>query len=506
MMFAQNTRASRAADRVRIRALLAGVACTAIPAFGQLMVGPNKNVSRLAGTQAEGQIGINPVNPNNIFAMYNNLGAGNGMWCSVSNDGGNTWAARAIGTGSDGLSASIGDPSVSYDNFGNLFIGHLTSGTVFAQVGLSTNGGATFTTLMTTAGSTDQPTVTAYGGSAWVCFNQGGGVQVSHATVSGLGAVGAWSALTLAPSSNAGIDGSFGDICIGPGGRMAVSYQNASSGQGPDTIYMNFDPDGVGPSPMGPRLTITSTNVGGFDNITPQPNRTIDAEVGTAYDRSGGQFNGRLHCIYTDETPNESNNTDIMYRFSDNNGTTWSAPVKLNDDVGTKAQFLPRIAVDNATGHIGVSWYDCRNSAGNNTPQVFATASWDGGATWMPNVQVSAGTSSIPAGGFDFGDYNGTAMQNDVIFPFWADNSNSTGDNPNGTSAQDMYTARVVLCYANCDGSTAPPILNANDFNCFLNAYAAGSAYANCDNSSTPPVLNANDFQCFLNKFAAGCT
>jgi hypothetical protein len=60
-------------------------------------------------------------------------------------------------------------------------------------------------------------------------------------------------------------------------------------------------------------------------------------------------------------------------------------------------------------------------------------------------------------------------------------------------------------CYANCDGSTVPPILNANDFQCFLNKYAAGDPYANCDGSTVPPVLNANDFQCFLNKFAAGC-
>ena len=29
-------------------------------------------------------------------------------------------------------------------------------------------------------------------------------------------------------------------------------------------------------------------------------------------------------------------------------------------------------------------------------------------------------------------------------------------------------------CYANCDGSTIAPILNVNDFSCFLNVYAAG--------------------------------
>ncbi len=61
-------------------------------------------------------------------------------------------------------------------------------------------------------------------------------------------------------------------------------------------------------------------------------------------------------------------------------------------------------------------------------------------------------------------------------------------------------------CYANCDQSTTPPILNVNDFLCFLNKFASSDSYANCDQSTTPPVLNVNDFLCFLNKFASGCS
>jgi hypothetical protein len=60
-------------------------------------------------------------------------------------------------------------------------------------------------------------------------------------------------------------------------------------------------------------------------------------------------------------------------------------------------------------------------------------------------------------------------------------------------------------CYPNCDHSTIAPILNIQDFGCFLNAFAAGDSYANCDGSTTPPILNVQDFGCFLNAFAAGC-
>ncbi len=71
---------------------------------------------------------------------------------------------------------------------------------------------------------------------------------------------------------------------------------------------------------------------------------------------------------------------------------------------------------------------------------------------------------------------------------------------------QFVVVAPALPCYANCDESTAAPILNVNDFQCFLNAYAVGTSYANCDNSTSEPVLNVNDFQCFLNAFAVGCS
>ena len=62
-----------------------------------------------------------------------------------------------------------------------------------------------------------------------------------------------------------------------------------------------------------------------------------------------------------------------------------------------------------------------------------------------------------------------------------------------------------ALCYPNCDASSGSPLLTANDFQCFLNQFAAQNPYANCDASTGTPTLTANDFQCFLNAFAAGC-
>jgi hypothetical protein len=88
------------------------------------------------------------------------------------------------------------------------------------------------------------------------------------------------------------------------------------------------------------------------------------------------------------------------------------------------------------------------------------------------------------------------------------------GNTSNTAQSIAIYGCPPLTCYANCDGSTTPPILNVEDFTCFINEFAAATAlpheqqlthYANCDSSTTPPVLNVEDFTCFINRFAQGC-
>lgn len=74
------------------------------------------------------------------------------------------------------------------------------------------------------------------------------------------------------------------------------------------------------------------------------------------------------------------------------------------------------------------------------------------------------------------------------------------------TTHNDAFTPPTP-CYADCDGSTGPCVLDVFDFLCFGNEFAAGSAYAcDCDTSTGPGVCDVFDFLCFGNAFAAGCT
>ena len=112
--------------------------------------------------------------------------------------------------------------------------------------------------------------------------------------------------------------------------------------------------------------------------------------------------------VYVDAPSIVSNDTNIFVRYSDDNGATWSAPIRVNDDATTKSQFNPAVAVDETTGDVAVTWYDARNSPGDNTTQIFGTVSDNGGLSFLANVLISAGTSdaSLVDPGFDYGDYD----------------------------------------------------------------------------------------------------
>lgn len=430
----------------------------------------NVNTSKVRGNQSETAMAIQQTNPSNVVGV-SNLETGAGMTHVWSRDGGATWQHEVIADG-DPLGDACCDGQLASDEFGNIFLVWVSAG-LQVKVGTSTDGGATFQLQATLTPrvrlrgprgpsvklpSGDQPSVAAATGSLWVSWTSfsSGIVQAAGAPVAGLGQVGAFGP----PQTTVGHNkGDYGDTVIGPNGQVMLVYQNPTGGEGPAVIYTALDPDGLGGQGFQQSQAVTSTNVGGFDYIPAQSGRSVDSEAALAWDLSGGPHQGRLYLMYTSEEPQESDDLDIRFRYSDDMGGTWTAPVRVNDDATTRSQFLPKMAIDQTTGSVAITWYDCRNDAGlggpgdtngrpNDDAVLYGTVTRTGGQSFIRNFRIGAGVSNAAQAqsGVDYGDYEGLAFHAGTFYPLWADNSNSTHDNPDGRLNEfDLYTAAVVV-------------------------------------------------------------
>jgi hypothetical protein len=454
-----------------------------------LQVGPVVNATDMLGNQSETSIAVDPLNPNELFIGANdNAGAHAGgasgivpMVASFSTDGGATWHSRAIAGGTDGLFPSRGDPTVAWDQFGNLYYGYVdANNNDVNDIIISTDGGQTFRNLAQITASNiagavlDQPSIAAgpgpggVGGSIWLTADDANGnnkVLLDGAPVSGLGQVGAFIPPLYLPGST---NGAFGDLAVGPQGQVIDYYQHDTSGAGPDKLQANLVTGSftTGIFNMSNPITITTTNVGARLTIPAQDERSIDTKGAIDWDRSGGRHNGRIYLIYTDSPAVGSASTNIFMRFSDDNGLTWSGPVKVNDDTTSNSHFFPRIAVDQGTGAVAATWYDARNDQGlggvndtdglpNNEPELFGSVSFDGDC-FVKNVQIEPFPSNSEINsntGNDFGDYTGLAFGGSVFHPSWTDNSASlTPPNPDPPN-MEIATAAIKV----------PSILTEND-------------------------------------------
>jgi hypothetical protein len=447
------------------------------------------NVSRRTTNQSETAVAASPLNADDV-TIASNIEHGYGIFVAVSHNGGLTWSRKVIGDG-DRFGRACCDPTITWDTNGNLFLSWLGYGRrsfpTQVPILLSTDAGDSWQLLdrikppdprtrerpgsgVTTVaprsaaadggedeeergGFVDQPTITTGPHALWAIWNNEGVMQAAGARIRGLGDVAAFKPVRDIPNT---MNCTFGDVAVGPGGAVAHVCQKDRPGSRPTISVLRFsvDADGLKPGRFTQGAVIGKTNVSLFEPIRPQKRRTVDAEVALAWILQGPQ-RGRLVMLFTDEQPDQSDDTDVFVRISSDAGDTWSQRIGVTTAV--RSQFLPRLAMDPATGHLVVGWHDASldNAAGaydtdgvSNSDAMYALAfSGDGGDTWTAPQMVSDGASNAAASGngIDFGDYTGLSFAFAVAHPAWADNSDSTGDNPNGTlHALDIYSAAVA--------------------------------------------------------------
>jgi hypothetical protein len=245
---------------------------------------PTSTLANVTPTTEEA-IAVNPTNPNNVVIVSNVVVPAAGMFAAVSFDGGSTWATRIIGD-NDNLGAACCDPSLSFDEFGNLFLTYLLNVGNTVPIALSTDGGLSFNIIANIAKPAtsktqtsderrglfrfvDQPTIVAAKGEVWVVFNGGGPIVATGAPVTGFGTVGSFIPVEVVAGTN---NCTYGDIAIGPDGQVMQVCSLTETGQGGGKIYVNVDPDGLGPPGFGDHsIFVVETHVGGFNFIPPSP-------------------------------------------------------------------------------------------------------------------------------------------------------------------------------------------------------------------------------------------
>ena len=142
----------------------------------------------------------------------------------------------------------------------------------------------------------------------------------------------------------------------------------------------------------------------------------------TACDLSDGPHKGTIYVNWADQRNGEED-IDIWVSKSTDQGETWSAPVRVNDDAPGKQQFLTWMAIDQTTGYLYVVFYDRRHYTDTNT-DVYLAYSTDGGATFT-NRRLTEAPFEMLEGPF-FGDYNNIVAHKGKIYPIWTQMDNLT--------------------------------------------------------------------------------
>jgi len=135
----------------------------------------------------------------------------------------------------------------------------------------------------------------------------------------------------------------------------------------------------------------TSVNMGGvvdyFDTINPEG---LIGQVFLKIDRSGTATNNNIYMMCSVQPTGFSTGSEVMFARSTNGGTTFSAPIRVNDDPvnHNKWHWFGTLAVA-PNGRIDSVWFDTRNAANNTDSQLFYSYSTDAGVTWSPSVAVT---------------------------------------------------------------------------------------------------------------------
>ena len=368
----------------------------------------------------EPSIAINPNNTNQLVAGSNIDNV------YTSNDSGLTWAKSTL-TSSYGV---WGDPVIMADNNNNFYFFHLSNpGSSASWIDRivcqkSTDGG----------NSWNNGSYTGLNGSKkqdkhWTVFDKTNNIiYVTWTQFDEYGTSNATkkSVILFSKSVDFGatwtpalkinnIDGSCIDNSttvegavptLGPNGEIYVSWS------GPNGLVFKKSTD-QGTTWSANEIAILPSHQ--WDFAIPGLDRSNGLPI-ISCDTSPSAYNGTIYVNWADQS-NGADDTDIFISKSTDGGSTWTTPLRVNNDPPGKQQFLTWMTIDPTNGYIYIVFYDRRNYS-NNSTDVYLAYSTNGGNSFT-NTKIS-NTSFLPVSSMFFGDYTNIVAHNGIIRPIWA--------------------------------------------------------------------------------------
>lgn len=401
---------------------------------------------------------------------------------------GDIWLARYDGSGNQLWLRQFGTPSmeIAYglasDSAGGVFIGGMST----ASLGGPTPGGlGPYAWLARYDSAGDRMWILQFGTSAEahaLAPDGMGGLFVGGITNVPIGGPVAIGYTWLARYDNAGNQiwirqfsgGDVAGLASNDGGTVFIGGRRYGGAGGVDAWLAHYDGEGN---------QVWIRHLG---------SNASDEAKGLASDGAGGVFVGGT-TIGDLGGPSAGGWDAWLARYDAEGNQTW-----IRQFGSSRSDMARALAEDGRGGVViaGTTNGDMGGPHGGNGDGWLARFDSSGGQTWIlqfgdDNTEQPEAVAVDSIGGIFVGGW--------ILNPF---------------SFNAMLTYFRESCYANCDGSTTEPILNMDDFTCFVRSFTEGKRlsheeqlthYTNCDGSTQKPVLNGQDIVCFMNAFAQGC-
>jgi hypothetical protein len=369
-------------------------AIAALP-FANIRVNTDQGVE----AQNEPFVAVNPSNARHIIVGANNWEAGNGRFevsAYVSFDGGQTWAASHPYIDRNAGRLNAADPTIAFGQDGKVYFGFVAMTPAQGAVAVSTSldGGLSWASqswVTSFTGAADKPAIAQANGRLYVFYQN--------------------QSLMSTYSSNGGLNWSTA-AAIEAGGRNAAPVVDRA---GNVHVFYNTA-DAIKVVRVG-NFTSKITTISNAVALQARPTQ-YRANI---YATAGISSNGTMYVAWADGRSQATGN-DILYSRS-TNGTSWSAPTRVNTDAGNADQLMPALTVSK-DGSVTVAWLDTRNDGARVNYDVYMARSIDG-ISFSGNSRVST-VSSNPNNdprmqGQMIGDYFAMGAGEGKVYVVWTD-------------------------------------------------------------------------------------